>query len=280
MADAYTTLGVNRNATEDEIKKAYKKLASKHHPDRGGDTAKFQEIQTAYDTLSDPVKRQQHDNPNPFGFDHGGQGNHFEFRFGGGGPEDIFEQFFGGGSPFRQQRRQARRNKDLRVSLAITLSETLQNSTKTIQVKTTKGEKFTVDVKIPRGVATGTTIKFSQQGDDFFGSLPRGDLYVIINVVPNEKFEIHGNNLITDLDIDCFDAMLGTEREVTGLDGRVFMVKVPAGTQPGAKFGLQGQGLFAMNTPHRGDLIVNVKVHVPKLTEEQKQQLDRIRDQN
>lgn len=280
MADAYTTLGVNRNATEDEIKKAYKKLASKHHPDRGGDTAKFQEIQTAYDTLSDPVKRQQHDNPNPFGFDTRGQGSHFEFRFGGGGPEDIFEQFFGGGSPFSQQRRQVRRNKDLRVSLAIVLSDTLQNMTKTIQVKTTKNEKFTVDVKIPRGVATGTTIKFSQQGDDFFGSLPRGDLYVIINVVPDERFEIHGTNLITDLEVDCFDAMLGTEREVTGLDGRIFMVKVPAGTQPGAKFGLQGQGLFAMNTPHRGDLIVNVKVHVPKLTEEQKQQLDRIRNQN
>ena len=87
MTDAYSTLGVQRGATDEEIKRAYRKLAAKHHPDKeGGNTAKFQEIQGAYDTLTDPQKRQEHDNPNPFG----GNGGGFEFHFGGGGPQDIF----------------------------------------------------------------------------------------------------------------------------------------------------------------------------------------------
>ena len=118
MANAYETLGVPKGASDEEIKRAYRKLAAKHHPDRGGDTAKFQEIQSAYETLSDPQKRHQHDNPNPFGQGFQGHPNGFEFHFGGGGPEDLFAQFFQGfpgGHPFHQ--RQPRRNKDLRVQL-------------------------------------------------------------------------------------------------------------------------------------------------------------------
>ena len=277
MTDAYTTLGVNRNATDDEIKKAYKKLASKHHPDRGGDTAKFQEIQSAYSILSDTQKRQQHDNPHQFnGFQQRGPGN-FEFKF-GGGAEDIFEQFFGGSrNPFRPQQ-QARRNKDLRVSLSVPLAETLQNHVKTIQLNTTKNVKFTVDVKIPRGVANGTTIKFSRQGDDFFESLQRGDLYVIINVIPDPRFELYGKNLITNVQVDSFEAILGVEKEVQGLDGKTFVVRVPEATQPNTKLALAGQGLFEMNNPQRGDLVVNVNIITLKLNEEQKQQLDRLRN--
>ena len=95
MADLYETLGVDRDASFDEIKKAYRKLASQHHPDKGGDTAKFQEIQNAYETLTDPNKRAQHDNP--FQHHQGPNGSHFEFHFGGAGPEDIFQQFFSQG---------------------------------------------------------------------------------------------------------------------------------------------------------------------------------------
>ena len=183
MANAYETLGVPTGASEDEIKKAYRKLASQHHPDKGGDTAKFQEIQNAYETLSDPQKRAQHDNPNPFG--HQGGDSHFEFHFGGGDPHDIFQQFFqhgfGGHNPF-QQRQQPRRNKDLRINLTINLQETLAEQKKTVSVQTTKGDRFNVDVNIPRGVSNGTTIKYTQMGDNMFDSLTRGDLYVIITV--------------------------------------------------------------------------------------------------
>lgn len=268
MADAYTTLGVNRNATADEIKKAYKKLASKHHPDRGGDTARFQEIQSAYDTLSDPQKRQQHDNPNPFGqgFHQSGPGN-FEFHF--GGPEDIFEQFFRGSrNPFQQQR-QVRRNKDLRVNILVPLDSTLDDQKKKISVQTTKNDRFTIDVDIPKGVTNGTTIKYSGKGDNMFDTLPRGDLYVIINVEDHPNFFVQGTTLIHQIDIDCFEAVVGCDKDVKGLDGRIFKVKIPKACQIGQRFALAGQGLYYMNSSRRGDLIVEVHISIPNLSDEE-----------
>ena len=265
MANAYETLGVPKGASEDEIKKAYRKLAAKHHPDRGGDTAKFQEIQTAYDTLSDPQKRQQHDNPRS----HFDTGNGFEFHF-NSGPEDIFQQFFSQGfghNPFGQ--RQARKNKDLRISLTVSLASTLESQTKTVSVQTTKGDRFNVEVNIPRGVGNGTTIKYSGMGDNMFETLTRGDLYVIINLIPEEGFEVHGINIFTNITIDSIDAMTGIDKEVIGLDGKTWAVKIPAGCQPNSKFALQGQGLYQMNSNVRGDLVVNVSIVTPSLSEEQ-----------
>jgi curved DNA-binding protein len=277
MANAYETLGVPKGASEEEVKKAYRKLASKHHPDRGGDTAKFQEIQSAYDTLSDPNKRAQHDNPSPFsGFDQGQPGgSHFEFHFGGGNPHDIFEQMFrqahGGANPFNQraQQHQPRRNKDLRVQLNINLSETLQQVRKTISVQTTKGDRYNVDVDIPRGVSNGTTIKYSNLGDNMFDTLTRGDLYVIIVVNNDSNCEIHGINLIKHIGVSAIDAMLGTDAIVRGIDGRDFSVRIPQGCQHDMKFGLSGQGLYQMNTNVRGDLVVIVDIVIPVLNEAQ-----------
>ena len=130
MTDYYSTLGVDRNASLDDIKKAYRKLASKYHPDKGGDTAKFQEIQAAYDTLSDDNKRQQYD------MERNGFGNGVKFQFhdfGGGHPDisEIFRNFgFGTGGPFEFHRPQQRRNKDLRIEIPIDLASTLQEQTK------------------------------------------------------------------------------------------------------------------------------------------------------
>lgn len=277
MANAYETLGVPKGASEEEIKKAYRKLAGQHHPDRGGDTAKFQEIQQAYDTLSDPQKRHQHDNPNPFHSDP--NGNHFEFHFGGGGPEDIFAHFFnqgfGGPNPFNQ--RHPRRNKDLRVQMSVTLSSTLQPQRKTISVQTTKGDRYNVDIDIPRGVTNGTTVKYSNMGDNMFESLTRGDLYVIITVQNDSHLEIQGIDLACTIEIDCIDAMLGTERVVRSIDGKDFAIKIPQGCQQGTKFGLQNQGLYQMNTNVRGNLIVTIQLRTPMLSEEQLNILRNIR---
>ena len=275
MANAYETLGVPQGASDEEIKRAYRKLAGQHHPDKGGDTGKFQEIQSAYETLSDPVKRQQHDNPAPFhNFGQGGPGgNHFEFHFGGGGPEDVFQQFFsqgfgGGHNPF-QRHQQPRKNKDLRVQLTISLADTLQPQKKTISVQTTKGDRYNVDVDIPRGINNGTTIKYTQMGDNMFDTLTRGDLYVIINVENDNRFEVHGINLVANLEINSIEAMSGVDKIIQGIDGKEYAVKIPQGCQYGTKFGLQGQGLYQMNTMHRGDLIVNVIVKTPVLSEQQ-----------
>jgi DnaJ-class molecular chaperone len=271
MADAYQTLGVPRGASDAEIKKAYRKLASQNHPDKGGDTAKFQEIQSAYETLTDPQKRAQHDNPSPLHGHHNQHGNHFEFHFGGAGPEDIFQQFFnqgfGGRNPFQQQH--PRRNKDLRINIGVTLASTLNDQNKTVSVQTTKGDRFDVDVNIPRGVSNGTTIKYTQMGDNFFETLTRGDLYVIINVEHQDSFEIHGLNLLYNLEVDAIDAITGTDVEVNSLDDKTFLVKIPQACQHGTKFGLTGQGLYQMNTQYRGDLIVNILIKTPTLPEEQ-----------
>jgi DnaJ-class molecular chaperone len=281
MANAYEILGVPKGASDEEIKRAYRKLASAHHPDKGGDTALFQEIQSAYDTLSDPQKRAQHDNPNPFHhFNQGGHPGGFEFHFGGGGPEDLFAQFFGGGggNPFhRQHHHQPRRNKDLRVQLSISLSSTLNAQKKTISVQTTKGDRYTVDVDIPRGVNNGTTIKYTGMGDNMFDTLTRGDLYVIITVENDNRFDIQGISLITNIEIDSIEAMLGADKIVQGIDGREYMIKIPQACQYGMKFGLQGQGLYQMNSNIRGDLIVTVTIKTPMLSDSELNILRNIR---
>ena len=253
--DYYSILGVNKQATPEEIKKAYRKLASQHHPDKGGDTAKFQEIQTAYDTLSDPQKRQEYDNP------HVNQNIHFDF---GNSPfADIFAQFgFGPRGQFHQQ--QPRRNKDLRVEVPVGLAETLQDQEKLISVQMTNGERKTVNITIPRGIASGTTMKYPGLGDHMFNNLPQGDLLVTIQVLPHPTYIPNGLDLLTDLNINCFDAITGCQKNVVGLDGRVFLVSVPAGTQPNTKLKLTGEGLWAFRQDVKGSLYVNVNISIPK----------------
>lgn len=261
----YDTLGVSKSATPEEIKKAYRKLASQHHPDKGGDTAKFQQIEEAYRVLSDPAQRQQYDNPQPQGF-------HFNFNgsdIDGMDMHDIFRNFgFGGGSPFGQ--RHPRKNKDLQIEINIQLHETLEQQERTVSVMTTNGSREVVNVSIPVGVVSGTAIKYSGLGDNLFNTLQRGDLYVRINVIPNPKFRTHNLDLITKAQIDCFTAITGGELEVTGLDGKIFVITVHPGCQPGSMLRIKGQGLFEINTRNRGNLLVEISVTIPThLSEDQ-----------
>jgi molecular chaperone DnaJ len=161
--------------------------------------------------------------------------------------------------------------------MSISLASTLEAQKKTISVQTTKGDRYNVDVEIPRGINNGTTIKYTQMGDNMFDTLTRGDLYVIINVENDNRFELHGINLVSNLEIDSIDAMLGAEKSVTGIDGREYMIKIPQGCQYNTKFGLQGQGLYQMNSNHRGDLIVNVTIKTPSLDEQQLNMLRNIK---
>jgi DnaJ-class molecular chaperone len=273
----YATLGVGENADADEIKRAYRKLASQHHPDKGGDTAKFQAIQTAYDTLSDTGKRQQYD------MERQGMGNGIHFQFNGGMPggiHDIFRNFGfpGAVDPFGQMRQPPpRRNKDLRVEIAIPLVDTLSEITKTISVQTTNGHREILEVKLPRGVTNGTNIKYPGLGDNLFNTLPRGDLYVQIAVHGSEHFVVRGIDLYSQISVNCLTAIVGGTAIISGLDNREFELSIPAGVQPNTKFRIANQGLFQMNTLHRGDLYVELQLSVPQnLTPDQLQTIESI----
>lgn len=263
----YDTLGVSESADADEIKRAYRKLASQHHPDKGGDVKKFQEIEQAYRVLSDAQQRQQYDLERQ-----GGGFRQFHFNTSGHNIDEIFRTFgFGAGDPFGQFRQQQRRNKDLRINISVPLVTTLEEQKKTISVATTNGERTTVEVTIPRGITNGTQIKYSGLGDNLFNTIPRGDLYVHIIVAENEDFYIHGVDLYTRVRVNCLQAIVGGEINVTGIDGKIFELTLPAGVAPGTKFRLAGQGLYQMNSDARGNLYAEVELYVPQdLTEEQK----------
>lgn len=261
--DYYSILGVPRGASESDIKKAYRSLAMKHHPDRGGDQAKFQQIQEAYATLGDTGKRQQYDNPQP-------QGGGFQFHFNSGDPfADIFSQFgFPGGDPFAQARQQQRRNKDLRIRINLSLRETLSDQQKTISVQTSTGERQTVNVQIPKGVTTGSSIKYPGLGDNMFSTLQRGDLYVTFVVEEDPLYQVDGINLVYNLQINVLDAMIGCTADVPSIEGRVFNINIPAGTGNTTKFRIPNQGLYSLdhNGQIRGSLIVNIDIIIPQVT--------------
>ena len=253
----YDVLGVAKNAANDEIKRAYRKLASQHHPDKGGDTAKFQQIQAAYDILSNTQKRQEYDNPAQHRANNFGQGV--------GDINDIFRNFgfqFGDGFNPHQSRRQPRRNKDLSVTIQVDLKSTLTVQEKTISVKTTNGDRETVSVKIPMGASTGTTIKYAGLGDNFFESLTRGDLYIKILIEVPVDVEIHENAIYQRLSLSVFDAVTGSDLLVTSPYGELFELAVPSGVQQGNKLRVKGKGK-PLNTG-RDYLYLVVDLVVPK----------------
>jgi curved DNA-binding protein len=276
----YQTLGVAENATQEEIKRAYRKLAMQHHPDKGGNTNKFQEIQQAYDIIGNEQTRQQYDIEQKHGgirFNVNGQ------DFNGGMPpgmEEMLRNFgfaFGQGvgdrgDPFGAFK-QPRKNKDIEVVIKIPLTSTLEQQTQSISVKTTNNDRNIIEVNIPRGISQNTTIKYANMGDNFFGSLPRGDLYVRVHVENNTDFHIDGIDLYKAIDIDCLSAIIGTTVIITGLDEKKFEINVPAGTQHGSKFRLQQQGLYAMNQSLRGNLIVIANITVPTNLSQEKIEL-------
>lgn len=263
----YEILGVSESASPEEIKKAYRKLASVHHPDKGGDTARFQEIQVAYDTLIDPQRKAQYDAERQHGFNFRNDPNVPDI-------EDLFRNFgFNfGGDPFERFRHhhQPRKNRDIRVDLPVTLSSTLSDQQKTINIQTSNGSQQHVEVHVPRGVNQSTTIKYPGLGDNFFESLPRGDLYINVHVQDHPNFAVHGLNLITEIQLDCLTAMAGGKISVTGLDGKQFELTVPPGTQPDTGLRIKEQGLWQIHSSTRGNLIVKIKITVPQnLTSEQ-----------
>lgn len=352
--DYYDILGVPRSASQDEIRKAYLKLAHKYHPDKtGGDKAaeqKLKEINEAYDTLKNPNKRAQYDafgsaQPGGFSTDGGfeGFGGFSGFGGGAGGFEAPFDDFFDVlfGRAGRGRRRGVQPGADLEYPVRIKLREAARGAEKRIrfarreicpecngtgaargsqpvtcpdcqgagQVRRSQGF-FTItqtcsrcggggqivskpcsrcsasgrvrverDIKvtIPAGISTGQRVRLAGEGEPGEGGGPRGDLFILVEVDPDEIFAREGNDIICEVPISFPDAALGAEIRVPSLDGEE-KLKIPPGTQSGTEFRLRGRGMPDVHGYHRGDQVVRIIVETPtKLSREQRELIERFR---
>jgi len=304
--DYYKILGVDKKATEKEIRQAYRKLARKYHPDvNPGDKSaeeKFKEINEANEVLSDPEKRKKYDELSTyyqqygrvpgagFGPMGGDDGVRYEYRtvspedlndlFGGQSPfSDFFETFFGSsfaGQPDMRTRtggsgsQRAIRGQDIESSVEVTLAEAYQGVTRVFELTDMDGSSKRIEVKIPAGVDEGSRIRIAGQGGQ--GTAGRGDLYLRVHILPDSRFTREGQTLRTKLEVPLATAMLGGEVRVTTPDGRGLMLRIPPETPNGKSFRLRGQGMPQLGQPDtRGDLFAEVSVVLPtQLSDEQR----------
>jgi DnaJ-class molecular chaperone len=243
MKNHYQTLGVSPTANADEIKSAYRRLAGQHHPDKGGDTQKFQEIQSAYDTLGDTQKRAAYDNPQPqFGGFGGGGG--FDFN-------DIFSMFGQGG--FNPHARRGPGH--VRMSLWVTLHDVAIGGSRTVNLGTAAGTT-TVNIDIPLGINDGDNVQYSGIG-------PGGaDLVVQFRVHPHQQWERQGLNLIIEQRVSIWDLIIGGSLAITTLTNTQLTAQIPANCQPSTLIRLRGQGLKDRNG-QQGDAFIRVLPMLP-----------------
>jgi len=303
--DYYAILGISRAASEAEIKKAFRQLARKHHPDVARDKKaseeKFKEINEAYEVLSDPEKRRQYDElgaqwqegapPPPrrgAGQRHGASAE--DFHFAGTGFSDFFEQFFGRSGTFagadfdaRGGEAKATRGADIEGDILVTLDEAMHGAQRTLSVEhhrpgRQEGETQTFTVRIPPGALDGQRIRVPGKGvQGRTGGTP-GDLFLRVRLAAHPDFRVRGPDLYHDLEVAPWDAVLGARKTVPTLSGSVHL-RIPANTEAGRQLRLRGQGLPKGRTGERGDLYVIIHVFVPKhVNSEQRTVWEHLRD--
>jgi len=263
-------LGVSEDASNDQIKKAFKSIAKKEHPDRGGNEVKFKEANEAYDTLKDTTKRHEYDTVRKYGQSMGGQGGNFHFTSDDFAGDNIFESFFSGfGGPnvrtsFRQRQRA---NKSVNVRMGISIKEAMNSMEKTINYRLPSGKEEFATVKIPAGCQHGVTFKYKGMGDNSLKSIPRGDLLVQMSVLDYDGYTRKENDLHTQKTISCFDAIRGCELKLKTLTDTIIKIQVPAGTQPNTLINCKGQGMPIHQTLNiRGNLFVKIVILIPELS--------------
>ena len=264
--DYYNTLGISKSASEADIKAAYRKMALRHHPDRGGDEKKFKEVTEAYETLSDPQKKQMFDmgvDPNAQHTSYR-QGSPFEFHFNTGNFEDVFSNFGFGGRPVRK-------NKTLNVNIEVTLEDILKGRVIDAEIGIPSGSKRLVNIEVPPGIENGQQIRYRGMGEHTLKDVPPGDLIVNVFVKEHPIFQRQGDMLMIKKFISPWDAMLGSDITIETIDKKTLTIGIPAGTQPDTVLSCRGEGLTNMRTKVRGNLLIKIQIEIPKnLNSEQK----------
>jgi curved DNA-binding protein len=259
MTDYYQILGVPQNAGPDEIKKAYRKLANQHHPDKGGDQAKFKDISVAYDTLSDANKRAEYDQQRAGGT---------QFRFNTGGFQDI-NDIFGGAHPFSGAfghmfgdgfGRQIRRNRDLNIQCTISLLDSFVGKQLEANYHLPSGKPQTVVINIPPGISHGETIRYQGLGDDTVPQAPRGSLNVTIIVLPDPTFGREGDDLVTAVNITPIEAMIGCKKKVNFITGEEKEIDIRPGVESGVEYASAGFGFASPHTGRKGRFVIRVNI--------------------
>jgi curved DNA-binding protein len=308
--DYYKILGVPKSASQDDIKKAFRKLAREYHPDVAKDKkageAKFKEINEAYEVLGDPQNRSKYDNLGTDGAEaagfqgapggRGGRGRRssrseegVEFHFDGTGFSDFFEQFFGRGSQFAgandfagpsvgsaEEAGFARRGSDFESDILVTLEEALTGSERSISLQrvdrsTGQSRTQTLKVHIPPGVHEGQAIRVAGMGEDGIGGGAPGDLYLRVRFAAHPEYIVRGSDLYYSLDLAPWEAVLGTRVIVPTLKDQV-SVRVPPGTDQGRQLRIRGRGLPIGRTDRQGDLYVVINIELPRqITDEERE---------
>ena len=305
--DYYKILGVEKNAEEKDIKKAYRKLARQYHPDvNPGDKeseTRFKEVNEAYEVLGDAEKRQKYDRlganwnayrsagRDPSGFDWsqwttsgaGGPRVNVQYGdindlFGQGGFSEFFQSIFGGtggqygapGAPFGRASYQPQpaRGQNVEHPVEVTLEEAFYGTQRVFSIDSRR-----IEVKIPAGVRTGSKVRVAGEGYPGAAGASSGDLFLVVRVLPHQSFERKGDDLQTEVGVDLYTAVLGGEITVPTMTGKATL-SIPAGTQPGQVFRLRGQGMPSLRDPsQRGNLMVKAQVRLPKQLSDQERQL-------
>jgi curved DNA-binding protein len=258
--DYYKVLGLSLGASEEEVKKAYRKLASKHHPDKGGDTAKFQEIQAAYEAITSG-KADKHSS--------------YQFHdFGSNGFQDLHEMFnmgrrAGGRNwTFNSGWEEDISNPDVNISIPCTLEEAHTGFTKTVEFTLPEGAEKRIDVTFPPGSNKEIKIRYTGDGGRLMPQKPPGDLYVKLNIQPHNIWAVDRANLYATIRVNAWQAMFGTTVEITDISGTTIEVAVPSGSQPGSQLRLKGRGLNIRGSTERGNAFLTIEVVIPKLDPE------------